>query len=291
MKLGTALASLVGGALIVFTMFDQFQGTKVDSLQGNVRELRSEIEYWQGNQDLTKTNTSLLDNTKKQVTKAIDESKLYLTVLEKESVKKQDRAYQNEAKYISQRKGKFSEVMAITDSTRIKLENLNRQLTNLGPQSTDSITKTIIASAIPLILELKLEKARMNSYELLAHLEGKSLESKKSAEHYMELILKSHDIDKKLANISTTATLEILDKELALIETKMMQLTQQSPYTLLMMRVVEIGLPLLLSIFSIFFIIRYSLTEKRSHEIKDLIKQRNAERLEEENSPSEPTNV
>ena len=42
-----------------------------------------------------------------------------------------------------------------------------------------------------------------------------------------------------------------------------------------MMRVVEIGLPLLLSIFSIFFVLRYSLTEKRSHEIKDLLKQRN----------------
>ena len=129
----------------------------------------------------------------------------------------------------------------------------------------------------------------MNSYEVLAHLEGKSLESKKSAEHYMELILKSHDIDKKLENISTTATLEILDKELALIETKIMQLKQQSPYTLLMMRVVEIGLPLLLSIFSIFFILRYSLTEKRSHEIKDLLKQRNAQLATGENSAPEPT--
>jgi Na+/melibiose symporter-like transporter len=48
-----------------------------------------------------------------------------------------------------------------------------------------------------------------------------------------------------------------------------------------MMRVVEIGLPLLLSIFSILFILQYSLTEKRSHEIKDLLKQRNFERNKE----------
>ncbi|MFA6403935.1 MAG: MFS transporter [Salinivirgaceae bacterium] len=281
MKLGTALASLVGGALIVFTMFDQFQGTKVDSLQGTVREFRSEIQYWQGNQDLSKTNTSLLDNTKEQVTKAIDESKLYFTVLEKESAKKQEKDYQNEAKYISQRKSKFFEVMATTDSTRIKLEYLNQKLTNIDVSSTDSLTKTIIAEAIPLILEPKLEKARMNSFELLAHLEGKSLESKKSGEHYRELIQNSEEVDKKLANISTTIPLEILDKELALIETEMVQLTQQSPYTLLMMRVVEIGLPLLLSIFSIFFILRYSLTEKRSHEIKDLLKQRNLEQKNE----------
>ena len=71
--------------------------------------------------------------------------------------------------------------------------------------------------------------------------------------------------------------LDQLDKELSTLETDLVQLTIQSPYTLLMMRVVEIGLPLLLSIFSIFFVLRYTLTEKRSHEIKDLLKQRNME--------------
>jgi Na+/melibiose symporter-like transporter len=71
--------------------------------------------------------------------------------------------------------------------------------------------------------------------------------------------------------------LDFLDKELGNIEYEIKPLTKQTPYTLLMMRVVEIGLPLLLSIFSIFFVLRYSLTEKRSHEIKDLLKQRNME--------------
>jgi Na+/melibiose symporter-like transporter len=47
-----------------------------------------------------------------------------------------------------------------------------------------------------------------------------------------------------------------------------------------MMRVVEIGLPLLLSLFSIFFVMKYSLTEKRSHEIKDLLRERNVTRDE-----------
>ncbi len=280
-KLGTALASLIAGALIVLTLFDETQVTKVDSLQGNVRELRSEIQYWQGDQGLAGTNTTLLENTKKQVAKAIDESKLYFTVLEKEAAKKQDKNYQNKAKYVTQRKAKFSEAIATTDSTRNELEKLNLKLANIGMSSTDSLTKIIMAEAIPLILEPKLEKARMNSFELLAHLEGKSLESKKSVEHYGELIHNSAEIDKKIQNINTKIPLEILDKELALIETEMVQLTQQSPYTLLMMRVVEIGLPLLLSIFSIFFILRYSLTEKRSHEIKDLLKQRNLEQTKE----------
>ena len=58
-------------------------------------------------------------------------------------------------------------------------------------------------------------------------------------------------------------------------------LTQQSPYTLFWMRAVEIGLPLLLSIISIFFVSRYSLSEDRCYEIKEAIQERNAQRLTE----------
>jgi glycoside/pentoside/hexuronide:cation symporter, GPH family len=281
-KMGTALASLIAGALIVFTLFDETQVTKVDSLQGNIRELRSEIQYWQGDQGLTGTSTTLLENTKKQVSKAIDESKQYLIVLEKESVKKQTENYQNVAEYKSQRKNKLSGVISSTKSTITDLETLNVRLGNTEVRFPDSLTQTIIKTAIPLILEPRLEKARLNSFELLAHLEGKSLETEKSVDHYSELIRNNDGVDKRLAGINTNMPLEVLDRELKTIETEIVKLTQQSPYTLLMMRVVEIGLPLLLSIFSIIFILRYSLTEKRSHEIKDLLRLRNAERLNKE---------
>jgi glycoside/pentoside/hexuronide:cation symporter, GPH family len=275
-KMGTALASLIAGALIVFTLFDQTQVTKVDSLQGNIKELRSDIKYWQGDQGLSGTSTTLLQNTKKQVTKAIDDSKQYVKILGKESVKKQDETYQNVAEYKSQRKNKLSEVIIATKSTISELEKLQVQLGNISSQSPDSLTKTIINTAIPLILQPKLEKARLNSFELLSHLEGKSLESDKSREHYAQIIQNSIGVDKKLVKITTDMPLDQLDKELSALETDTVQLTIQSPYTLLMMRVVEIGLPMLLSIFSIFFVLKYSLTEKRSHEIKDLLKKRNA---------------
>ena len=78
----------------------------------------------------------------------------------------------------------------------------------------------------------------------------------------------------RLVNLDTKSSPDSLEKELGSIESSILPLTQQTPYTLLMMRVVEIGLPLLLSIFSIFFVLRYTLTEKRSHEIKDLLKKR-----------------
>ncbi len=276
-KMGTALASLVAGALIVFTMFDQTQVTKVDSLQGNIRELRSDIKYWQSDQGLAGTETTIFVNTQKKISEAIDDSKLYIKVLEKESVKKQDEAYQNVAEYKNQRKEKLAEVIKVTKNNISELEILSVQLQKNGEKNTDSLTKAIVKSAIPLILQPKFEKARLNSFELLAHLRGKSLETTKSTEHFNRIIQNSEAVDKQLANINTGLPLDQLDKQLGDIETQTVQLTIQSPYTLLMMRVVEIGLPILLSIFSIFFVLRYSLTEKRSHEIKDLLKQRNVE--------------
>ena len=276
-KMGTALASLVAGALIVFTMFDQTQVTKVDSLQGNIRELRSDIKYWQGDQGLAGTETTLFNNTQKKISEAIDESKLYIKVLEKESVKKQDEAYQKVAAYKNQRKEKLAEVITSTKNTIGELEILSAQLQKDGDKSTDSLTQKILKSAIPLILQPKFEKARLNSFELLAHLKGKSIETKKSKDHFNRIIRNSEALDQQLAKINTGIPLDQLDKQLEAIETQTVQLTIQSPYTLLMMRVVEIGLPILLSIFSIFFVLRYSLTEKRSHEIKDLLKQRNVE--------------
>jgi Na+/melibiose symporter-like transporter len=122
----------------------------------------------------------------------------------------------------------------------------------------------------------------MNSFELLAHLQGKSLESEKSQDHYIEIIQNSTGVNQRLAGINSEMPLDQMYNELGTIESEIVQLTIQSPYTLLMMRVVEIGLPMFLSIFSIFFVFRYSLTEKRSHEIKNLLKQRNAVQLKQD---------
>ncbi|MHC1707841.1 MAG: MFS transporter [Bacteroidales bacterium] len=178
-KMGTALASFVAGALIVFTLFDEAQVTKVDKLQGSIRELRSAMESWNG------------------------------------------------------------DPLAVPSEV----------ITHLG-------------------------KAQTYSSELLAHLEKKSAETKNSREHYDVLIQDIREVNEKIAVLKTAPGKDILDTELGTIEAKMVPLTKQTPYTLLMMRVVEIGLPLLLSIFSVFFVLRYTLTEERSHEIKEMLKQK-----------------
>jgi Na+/melibiose symporter-like transporter len=54
------------------------------------------------------------------------------------------------------------------------------------------------------------------------------------------------------------------------------RLKEQTPTTLYRLRVIEIGLPLLLSLCSIWFTLRYPLTEARCYEIKEALEARRA---------------
>jgi glycoside/pentoside/hexuronide:cation symporter, GPH family len=276
-KMGTALASFVAGALIVFTMFDETQVIKVDKIQGSVRELRSEVKSWTGDQALAGNSAGLLEKVNKQSAEALNESKDYIIFLERELQKNKDQLNPGTIENQSMREEMLSNTLSATKENIAEIDQLRSHTGNLVSQTLDSISNFITQEAIPLILQTRLEKARMNSFELMLHLETKALETKKSREHYDVLMQNVNDVNARLTDISTSLPLESFDKELATIEGEIVSLTNQSPYTLLMMRVVEIGLPLILSLFSIFFVLRYSLTEKRSHEIKDLLKKRNKE--------------
>jgi GPH family glycoside/pentoside/hexuronide:cation symporter len=279
-KMGSALASFVAGALIVFTMFDETQVTKVDKIQGSIREMRSKVQYWEGYKGVNSTNKEWLENTRNQNDEALKEAKDYLTYLGKESLKNQDETNLSLPDYPTRKKNAILNAASTTKTTIGELEQLQLRIEKSKSQAQTSGIDSIIKESIPLTLHTKIVKARMNSFELMSRLEAKSLETKNSKDHYKRLIQEVTGVNNRLANLNTTQSPGSLDKELGTIEAEIMPLTQQTPYTLLMMRVVEIGLPLLLSIFSIFFVLRYSLTEKRSHEIKDLLKQRSVTRDE-----------
>src|SRR5215831_16835400 len=74
-KMGTAFASFVAGALIVLTAFDEVQVTKVDSIQGIIRGLRSEIKSLVGSQAVTGNNSQVLGEAKTHVAQALEEAK------------------------------------------------------------------------------------------------------------------------------------------------------------------------------------------------------------------------
>ncbi|HOW30229.1 MAG TPA: MFS transporter, partial [Bacteroidales bacterium] len=292
-KMGTALASFVAGALIVLTAFDESQVTKVDAVQGNVKELRSKIQYWQ--ELKSKPAAEWTESAKTEVNDAIKESKDYALYLEKESAKSSENLSAVMQTYQEPKKALMLKGQESLRSNIANLEKISTALGGLNAQSPDSLLDKVYSETVPLVLQAKLEKARINAFILTAHLDDESQSkrvkrSERSTAHYKELLEKLGVISQQLTTLETNKPLATLDKELGTIETEIMSLTKQTPYTLFMMRVVEIGLPILLSLISIFFVFRYSLTEKRSHEIKDLLKQRNADRDNGDSKP-EPSTV
>lgn len=279
-KMGTALASFVAGLLIVFTQFDETQVTRVDDLQGSIKEIRGDVKDWGNYQGLFSNNEELLKKVKLQSTEALEESKEFLSYLEKESLKVSEKESRQTVIIIQrQKKDLLLDKLSGTKITINKLEQLQLRLEKLNSQTETSQMKTIVGEAIPLTMQTALEKARVSSFELLSHLKVESLDNTDSEEHYNKLIQNITKVNNQLSEIKTTVLLDSFDTELIDIEEEIMPLTTQSPYTLFMMRAVEIGLPLLLSIISIFFTLRYSLSEERCYEIKDAIKLRNEARL------------
>lgn len=289
-KMGTALASFVGGALIVLTMFDESQVIKIDRLQGNIGEIRNKIELWKGEQGMKAPGAVLLETTKKEVNEAIEESEKYLDYLRIETTKTPETNHGADTIYNHQRRLLLLEVMASAQVVNEKLTLIRSEIAGVNASTPDSLVRMMAKTAFPLSVQTKFEKAKVTAFETANHLKQRSKESKtmmnkRSSAHYEKLLQDINSISTELSGISLAASPEELDLKFQKIANETIPLQRQTPYTLLMMRIVEIGLPLLLSIFSIFFVLRYSLTEKRSHEIKDLLQKRN-----EENTPGNNSN-
>lgn len=289
-KMGTALASFVGGALIVLTMFDESQVIKIDRLQGNIGEIRNKIELWKGEQGMKAPGAVLLETTKKEVNEAIEESEKYLDYLRIETTKTPETNHGADTVYNHQRRLLLLEVMASAQVVNEKLTLIRSEIAGVNASAPDSLVRMMAKTAFPLSVQTKFEKAKVTAFETANHLKQRSKESKtmmnkRSSAHYEKLLQDINSISTELSGINLAASPEELDLQFQKIANETIPLQRQTPYTLLMMRIVEIGLPLLLSIFSIFFVLRYSLTEKRSHEIKDLLQKRN-----EENTPGNNSN-
>jgi GPH family glycoside/pentoside/hexuronide:cation symporter len=270
-KLGTALASFVAGILITLTLFDEQQVTKVDSLQGSIRDIQSKVRYWQGYEGSGTTGSDVLKTVKMQASEALKESEEYLLYLENEVSKKPEKKRPGRAENDVQRKNVLLNASAVMEYVLSELGNIDKALAMANREHADSI----IRETVPLVIQTKLTKAKIYSYDLLAHLEARSKEHRQSMEHLIKLTGNVSAINSRINALDAASPPDMLNKELGAIEKDIEPLKKQSPYTLLMMRIVEIGLPLLLSLLALLFAVRYSLTDKRTFEIKELLKQRN----------------
>ena len=270
-KLGTAFASFIAGILITLTLFDQTQVTKVDSLQGSIRDMQAKLTYWKGYRGGSATAV-WLDNARAQTSEALKESKDYLVYLESEAVKKPGRKNYMPPDIEARRK---NVLLNATIATRQNIGELERHQAALAAVSggvQGSASDSLIRATIPFVMESKLTKSRINSFDLLVHLRTRSNEQKKSRDHTEHLINSVSAINNMISALDPHSAPDVLESGLSTIAGGIEPLKKQAPYTLLMMRVVEIGLPVLLSLLALAFAFRYALTEKRTMEIKELLR-------------------
>jgi GPH family glycoside/pentoside/hexuronide:cation symporter len=270
-KLGTALASFVAGILITLTLFDETQVTRVDSLQGSIRDMQSKVEAWQNYDGRSQSGSEQIKIIKLQTSEALKESSDYLLYLENEVAKKPEKKKSGRAVNDARRKNVLLNASAVTESLIGELGQVDKELANADQAKTDSL----ISKAIALVIQSKLTKANIYSYDLLAHLHARTKQHEKSSEHTVQLTQNISVINNRINALNTASPPDILYRELCGIEEDIEPLKKQSPYTLLMMRVVEIGLPLLLSLLALYCAFRYTLTDKRTFEIKELLRQKN----------------
>jgi len=264
-KLGTALASFVAGALIVLTMFDQAQVTKVDKYQSTIEEITTWTKNWNQSIKDYKLNSEVFKTLQSD---ALTEATAYKELLKKEDNKTFENIFEYVPEFTAQRETAIEQHL-------ISVQNTINELSG-GKLNVDTVLKN--KQYIPIaLIQTKLDKLSSTILELKTYLKNKSLDEKtKNKEHYLELNRKMEIVQTTLQRTKDNVNLSDLKSNVKAMEKEIVELKKQTPYTLLMMRVVEIGLPILLSIIALFLIFRYTLTEKRSLEIKELLKTRNA---------------
>jgi len=118
--------------------------------------------------------------------------------------------------------------------------------------------------------------------DLRRHFEERAEMYPTQQEHIARLIERTDAVRSEAAALrdrTSAATLPnaAMARELDSLLQHMGALKQQAPKTLFRLRLVEIGLPLLMSIASIALTLRYPLTEARCYEIKQALKERHAQ--------------
>jgi GPH family glycoside/pentoside/hexuronide:cation symporter len=275
-KTGSAIASLISGALIVYTLFDEGQVTKVDQLQGGVRDMRALVEGWHSSEG----PRDLVGATQKQLADARKEAGEYVTYMESEAV-----SVLYEGVEGRERRATLVPASIAVKAVRVELARFAPRVADLRSDADPRQVEAMKRDIEKLRIRAKLELTRVHAVELGVYLQGRAAHAADSAAHYNELAQASRKVGVTLSRIDETVPPEQLQAKLIGVATALSALSRQAPFTLSRMRLIEIGLPLLASLVSLLFVLRYRLTEKRSREIRDLLAQRHAEQSARPNLP------
>lgn len=189
-KMGTAFASFVTGALLLFTAFDEKQNVMVNSLRGDITTIVAEAERWSSGEEASDARPSTLERQLEGTIERVDALRNHF--------QKRIELHSDQAEHIQQ-------LLECLNRIRVRVESLQTNVTRLAADPAE-----LVVEAEDILQDVKLLKA-------------------------------------------------------------------QAPETLLRLRIVEIGLPLMLSVVSILLTLRYPLTEARCYEIKAALEKRRAE--------------
>lgn len=166
------------------------------------------------------------------------------------------------------------------DETQVtRVDELRGSIGEIRSEVTTA--KSQSAAALPLEkIEKKMSEAAAKTEALKQHfLENAHKESEKKAHN--EMLIKNLDvIQDQLKTLSPlppepSNLLERIESALPNLDTALAQLTRQNPKSLFMMRLIEIALPIVLSLISLLFALKYPLTARRCQEIQEALRKRN----------------
>lgn len=252
-KLGTACASLVTGALIGLSTFDERQSSLMDAVVGPLRELS--VAGLTDQQDI---NFNVMT-----VAVVIGLTGLGLFVFALKNIR------------TTGRKGLLRMVLGLliaAGGAALGRHQLHRSDREPAPVEY-GVKFAAVSEAVQ----------EADTYFAAQETGGKT-----DAGHYAELRGLLEEIDRGTARLSeadAVGTLkpgEVREACSALVELAL-QAMQQSPQALFRLRAIEIALPLFMSAISLFLTFRYPLTEKRIYEIKTALEQRREEQDMTEN--------
>jgi hypothetical protein len=243
-KMGSAFASFVTGALLVYTSFDERQNVTVDSLRGSIAVIKSQAEKWDFDDRIKRIAEPLLASA------AIVERQLQPWQPEDATLKKNADSLQR----------RMAEMKS--NVVRWRAEAADEQ--SRFRQFDEQVTKAVETAA-----------------QLQSHLEERVERQPSVAEHTHELVTHLRAFQATMAALQKKrAALVSAPGDLAKEADQLLQQTtplkRQAPKTLFRLRLVEIGVPLALSLVSILLTLRYPLTEARCYEIKEALMKRHA---------------
>ncbi len=215
-KMGTAFASFVTGALLMATQFDEAQSQQTAKLYGCYEVALKDSRTWsyEGEPEVAETSKERLELWINQLLGKTKDLSIKTTT--------QERLFKFEAQ--------------ISESLRQAKEFEDTVLFSNGESIKDTTHSKQLKSTLLKVIE-----------------ETESLQ--KRAE---ELVDKPDILYENIENILHSST----------------ALSVQKPRTLLLLRIIEIGLPLLLSLVSIAFTLLYPLSDERCYEIKSKLETR-----------------